>query len=194
MDALRNQVEVLTNELTTLKQELVNVKGTHANLHQQSVEANSSTAHKFAEQATRVNALETQVGSMAHGAGSTTEYEGKGRKPLIKPEQVAVSEFKGSMTDGRSIFLEWCEKFQDRVELYEEGLVKAMAAAEKVDGTITAEDSAKLGVSAHASRQLHGFLKDKTSGTAAAVVRGNDGGVGLESWRRLCAQFNPKTI
>merc|ERR1739836_186912 len=42
--------------------------------------------------------------------------------------------------------------------------------------------------------RLHGFLKDNTSGTAAAVIRGNTGGVGLESWRRLHAQFNPKTI
>ena len=47
MDVLRNQVEVLTNEITTLKAELINVKGTHANLHQQTVEANSATARKF---------------------------------------------------------------------------------------------------------------------------------------------------
>ena len=26
------------------------------------------------------------------------------------------------------------------------------------------------------------------------MIRGNDKGVGIESWRRLCAQFNPKTI
>ena len=194
MDALRSQVELLTNELTTLKQELVNVKGTHANLHQQTVDANSATARKFSEQGTRVDALETQVNVLSTGAGSTRGFEDKGRKPLIKPEQVAVNEFKGSMTDSRACFLEWCEKVHDRVELYEDGLVKAMLAAEKKDATITAEESSQLGVSPQASKQLQGFLKDKTSGTAAAVVRGNDGGLGLESWRRLHAQFNPKTI
>ena len=72
MEALRNQVEVLTNELTTLKQELVNVKGTHANLHQQTVEANSATARNFAEQRTRDDALEAQVTVMSNGAKSTT--------------------------------------------------------------------------------------------------------------------------
>ena len=109
MEALRNQVEVLTNELTTLKAELINVKGTHANLHQQTAEANSNTARTFAEQKIRVDALETQIGAMSQGR-STKDYDEKGRKPLIKPEQVEVSVFKGSMTDGRSVFLEWCEK------------------------------------------------------------------------------------
>ena len=60
MDALRNQVVTLTEEVTTLKAELVNVKAAHANLHQQSSEANSATARTFAEQRSRVEALETQ--------------------------------------------------------------------------------------------------------------------------------------
>ena len=37
------------------------------------------------------------------------------------------------------------------------GLVKAMAEAEKRDAEISVEESAKLGVSPLASRQLHGF-------------------------------------
>ena len=151
MDALRAQVVVLTEELTTVKTELVNVKAAHANLHQQSSEANTATARSFAEQRIRVDTLENQMGSMATGKGGTE------KKPLIKPEQVAVNEFSGSMSDGRSKFLEWCEKICDRVELYEEGLVKAMAEAEKRDAEISSEESAKLGISPLVSRQLHGF-------------------------------------
>ena len=67
----------------------------------------------------------------------------------------------------------------DRVELFEDTLVEAMVAAERKDTEISAEDSVKLGVSPYASKQLHGFLKDNTGGTAAAVVRGNTAGVGL---------------
>ena len=124
----------------------------------------------------------------------TTKGGHDSQKPLIEPKQVVVSEFAGSMSDGRARFLEWCEKVHDRVALFEDNLVQAMTEAEKCDAEITGEQTTKMGVSPFASRQLHGFLKDKTSGTAAAVVRGNDGGQGLESWRRLCAQFNPRTI
>ena len=141
MEVLRNQVVALTEELTTVKTELVNMKQAHANLHQQSAEANTNTARNFGEQRTRLDALESQVGSGSAGKGS--EY----KKPLIKPEQVVVNEFHGSMTDSRAKFLEWAEKLQDRVELYEDGLVRAMAEAEKRDGEITAEESIKLGVS-----------------------------------------------
>ena len=42
MDALRQQVIALTEELTTVKTELVNVKAAHANLHQQSSEKGAS--------------------------------------------------------------------------------------------------------------------------------------------------------
>ena len=168
MDALRNQVEVLTNELTTLKAELINIKGTHANLHQQTSDANTNTARSFAEQRARLDALES-------GAGAGKDTAPFSRKPLIKPEQVDVKEFKGSMTDSRACFLEWCEKVSDRVELFEDTLVTAMMKAERTDTEITADDSVKLGVSPYASKQLHGVLKDNTSGTAAAVIRGNTG-------------------
>ena len=105
MEALRSQIDVLTNELTTLKAELINIKGTHANLHQQTSDANTNTARSFAEQRARIEALE---------AGGTKDTAPFGRKPLIKPEQVEVKEFKGSMTDSRACFLEWCEKVSDR--------------------------------------------------------------------------------
>ena len=44
MDALRQQVGALIEELTIVKSELVNVKAAHANLHQQSSEANAANA------------------------------------------------------------------------------------------------------------------------------------------------------
>ena len=138
VDVLRQQVITLTEELTTVKTELVNMKAAHANLHQQSSDANTATARSFAEQRTRVDALETQVNQR----GGTSDKE---RKPLIKPEQVEVKEFCGSMTDGRSKFLEWSERLCDRVELFEEGLVKAMAEAERRDGEVTVDESLKLG-------------------------------------------------
>ena len=69
-----------------------------------------------------------------------------------------------------------------------------MDAAEKETNPITAEKSSALGVSAAESRELHSFLKDRTGGLAASVVRDNVKGVGLESWRLLCKQFNPKTL
>ena len=151
MDAMRTQIVALTEELTTVKSELVNIKQAHANLHQQSSDSNTTTARNFAEQRTRLDVLESQAGSAPTGKGS--DY----KKPLIKPEQVVVNEFHGSMTDSRAKFFEWEEKLQDRVELYEDGLVRAMAEAQKRDGEITAEESIKLGVSPMASKQLHGF-------------------------------------
>ena len=62
MDALRQQVGALTEELTIVKTELVNVKAAHANLHQQSSEANAANARNFTDQRGRVEALETQIG------------------------------------------------------------------------------------------------------------------------------------
>ena len=51
-----------------------------------------------------------------------------------------------------------------------------------------------MGVDLVQSRELQGFLKDWTDGTAHSIVRGNKSVVGLESWRLLCKQFNPKTL
>ena len=81
MDALRQQVIALTEELTVVKTELVNVKAAHANLHQQTSEANAATAKSFAEQRSRFDTIETQVGSGKSGTD---------KKPLIEPKQVEV--------------------------------------------------------------------------------------------------------
>ena len=51
-----------------------------------------------------------------------------------------------------------------------------------------------MGISEADSREVHGFLKDRTEGTAHSIVRSNRSEVGLESWRLLATQFNPKTL
>ena len=55
----------------------------------------------------------------------------QGKKPLIKPENVEVPQFLGSMTDGRAKFLEWSEKVMDRVDIYQDNMVEAMENAEQ---------------------------------------------------------------
>ena len=110
MDALRQQVIALTEELTVVKTELVNVKAAHANLHQQTSESNAATAKSFAEQRSRFDTIETQMGSGKSGTD---------KKPLIEPKQVEVHKFQGAMSESRAKFLEWSELVKDRVGLYE---------------------------------------------------------------------------
>ena len=105
---------------------------------------------------------------------------------MIKPEQIQVNTFNGGIAEGRSKFLEWVEKVKDRVALWDEELVKTMMKVELFDEEVSAEASIQHGISVKASAELHGFLKDKCSGSAESIVRDNTGGVGLESWRRLC--------
>ena len=100
MDALRQQITILTEELNTVKNELVNVKAAHANLHQQASDANATNARAHAETKAQINAMDDRIG---HKGGSD-------RKPLIEPKQIEVWQFAGSMTDGREKFLEWSEK------------------------------------------------------------------------------------
>ena len=59
---------------------------------------------------------------------------------------------------------------------------------------ITKDDSAKMGITETDSRQIQGFLKNHTGGTAKGIVRGNKNGVGIEAWRLLNGQFNPRTL
>ena len=56
------------------------------------------------------------------------------------------------MTDGRARFLEWCEKVQDGVSLYEDAMTDAMVQAERKDIETTAEESQRMGVGDFASR------------------------------------------
>ena len=94
----------------------------------------------------------------------------------------------------RAKYLEWCEKVKDRCELYHHSLAKALTEVAGKTEPMTAEVCLKLGIEAQANAELQGFLKEHTQGTAASIVRNNMGGLGLESWRLLSAQFNPRTI
>ena len=80
-----------------------------------------------------------------------------------------------------------------RVDL-DDGLVDAMNRAEASKDPITTETCATWGVSMEMSKELNGFLKDRCTGTAEAIVRSNKTGIGLESWRMLSNQFNPRTL
>ena len=55
VDALRAQIGVLTDELNTLKAEIVQVKGSHAALHQTTVDANNATARSFGEARSKID-------------------------------------------------------------------------------------------------------------------------------------------
>ena len=100
----------------------------------------------------------------------------------------------GAVSDSRSKFLTWAETVKDRAGLFDENLVDAMNAVEASKEPITKERSAELKIMPEVSKELHGFLKDRCSGTAESIVRSNKTGVGLESWRMLAHQFNPRTL
>ena len=67
---------------------------------------------------------------------------------------------------------------------------KAEVEAEAIDEA----KSTTMGIGATTNRELHSFLKDRCTGTAASVVRSNRSRLGLESWRMLNRQFNPRTL
>ena len=170
MEALRSQIAVITDELNQLKAEIVQVKGSHATLHQTTVEANQATMRSFVDVRQKADALENKIEAVRIDTVDVSAQDRQGKKPLIKPENVEVPQFLGSMTDGRGKFLEWSEKVMDRVDIYQDNLVGAMESAEKEDEAIDAEKSLKFGVGAIANKQLHRFLKDKCTGTAGAIV------------------------
>ena len=192
MEQVVAKIAVMTEEITMLKNELIGVKSSHATLHQQAVEKNVMDAGRHAEAAEKIQRLEAGIERIKEEAPAIGG--GSSRKPLIEPKQVQVEVYAGSMTDSRSKFLEWGERVKDRVGLQNPEAVEAMEAAEKEVEPITEDRSRTLGMTVGASRELHGFLKDRTSSTAASLVRNNRSGLGLESWRLLCKQFNPKTL
>ena len=178
------QVQLLTEEVATLKTELIAVKGAHATLHQQSVDAN--TQHNLA-----MTQMESRLEKAMKEAG---DNKGGKTKSLIEPKNIVVDIFSGAITDTRAKFLEWGERARDRAALFDDCMSDAMLAVEVLDDPVTKEKSEELGITAYASRELHAFLKDRTNGTANSIVRSNKTGLGLESWRMLAKQFNPRTL
>ena len=187
METLRAQIAAITDEIQVLKNEMVQTKSAHATLHQSAVDRNAETLRRFTDIGDRLNAIASDTG--------THVGQGKGyKKSLIEPKQVTVTEFAGAVSDSRSKFLMWGEKVKDRAQLFDDELVEAMNKAEASTIPITAEMSAEWGITKDTSKELHGFLKDRCTGTAEAIVRSNKTGVGLESWRMLSNQFNPRTL
>ena len=187
-------IQMLSEELNILKAEVMQSKANHASLHQTTVDANAGTTRSFMEVEAQINTLKKKVSDIDDRTYNTTSTGGYQKKPLVEPKQVVVPDFHGSMTDGRAKFLEWEELVKDRICLHDKAMHDALAKAEMKEGPIDEKMSEEFGVNAKASHDLHSFLKNWTKGTANAIARGNDDGVGLESWRRLCGQFNPKTV
>ena len=184
MEQLSQQVTIVVSELEALKAEIISMKGAHASLHQSAV-----TAH--AEQTAKVNSIQQKIDDIAKSAGGSRDGF---RKALIEPKNVSVEVFSGSVADSRAKFLSWGERVRDKADLMDAAMSEAMLKAEAATEPITLEASRGMGVDLVQSRELQGFLKDRTEGTAHSIVRGNKSAVGLESWRLLCKQFNPKTL
>ena len=176
------QVVALTDELTALRGEIIQMKTAHATLHQSTVDSNNQSHQAFGEQGERIARVEKSIENMAKTtAGMPTTTDGK-PKFLIEPKQVEVEKFSGSMADSRGKFLSWAERIKDRVTLFDDNILAAMASAEKHQRPITDTDSRSMGMTAYGNQQLQGFLKDKTEGEAHSIVRGHKEGLALESW------------
>ena len=116
MDVIREQLRSLTDEVGTIRNEIVNMKASHAGLHQSSVEANAAATQTMTEQGARLNGVEGKLVELAKRAEKSGGWPKA--KSLIEAKHVVVDKFAGSLTDGRAKYLEWCEKVKDRCELY----------------------------------------------------------------------------
>ena len=192
MEVLQQQMVMVSDEVTTLKNELIALKGAHAALHQSAAESGQKNVRDLGDQSSRIDRIERKVDEIKE----TAERGGSYKKPrsLMEAKEVQVEKFLGSMTDSRAKFLAWGERIRDKVELFDSALGEAMLRAEKHTDVITAEVSLSWGISLASSKELHGFLKDRTDGVANSVCRCNKTGVGLETWRMLAKQYNPMTL
>ena len=100
---MAQQIRLVTDELTLLKAEIVNVKASHAGLHQSTVESGGQTNRTLDSLNAKVQKLEDQLPTL--GAGGS----GK-RLSLIEPKQMTVDECAGGVTDARNKFIDWSEK------------------------------------------------------------------------------------
>ena len=116
-----------------LKQEIVGIKGSHASLHQQSVDHSVLTAGRSAEAMQKIQALEEKMGNITNPVSD----KGQSRKPLIEPKQVEVEKFAGAIMDSRGKFLTWSERVKDRAELFDPNLSEVMTKVEGEEEPIT---------------------------------------------------------
>ena len=160
-------------------------------LHQTAVTTSANHERVIDEQAAKVVAIQERVENIAKTTGNMKDGF---RKSLIEPKNVTVDVFHGSVADSRAKFLSWGERVRDKADLMDDQMSAAMLKAENLNEPITPEISQSLGVGPAQSRELQGFLKDRNDGTAHSIIRNNKSAVGLDSWRLLCKQFNPRTL
>ena len=67
--AMQQQVQALIEEVGTLKNEIVNLKQSHAGLHQSAVEANGASSRSIAEIQSKFERLETKITDLPNGPG-----------------------------------------------------------------------------------------------------------------------------
>ena len=61
MQAMQAQVQAVTEELGALKAEIVNLKASHAGLHQSSVDSNAQTNRVIGDLAGKIEAIQTKA-------------------------------------------------------------------------------------------------------------------------------------
>ena len=61
VEAVRQQVQVVSEELAAVKNEIINLKAAHAGLHQTSVDANQTTGRSITEITNKLEELETKM-------------------------------------------------------------------------------------------------------------------------------------
>ena len=98
METVRQQVQVVSDELSALKAEIINLKAAHAGLHQTSTDANQTTGRSITELNNKIEDLETKM-----------PFAGTGfqKKPLLEPKQVEVGKFSGGPGEPRAKFLDF---------------------------------------------------------------------------------------
>ena len=68
--ALQQQVQAMVEELGVLKGEIVNLKQSHAGLHQSAVDANGTTSRALGEMATKVERIEGKLSEVPGAIGA----------------------------------------------------------------------------------------------------------------------------
>ena len=103
---MQSQVQAVTEELGALKAEIVNLKASHAGLHQSAVDSTAQTNRVIGDIAGKIEAIQAKAAELPNMAG--------GKKvSLMEPKQVTVAEFSGGIADSRNKFIDWSERVRD---------------------------------------------------------------------------------
>ena len=153
---MQAQVQAVTEELGALKMEIINLKESHAGLHQSAVDSHAQTSRTIEA----IQAKVAEIPSMATGK----------RPTLMEAKQVSVDEFSGGVADSRNKFMDWSERVEDRVLLFDPALAAAMKKIQRTKEVVDQRMSESMGISAQANRELQAYLKDRTSGIAGSMV------------------------